>query len=412
MKTNCGYLFPLILMLLAAGCSTTTVRSTQQEPARKAATPIPEDQLLDVGINIFDPGVDENSQEQPDGVYPPIRKAEARYMPYRLMETLQRTGNWGVVRVIPDQRSEMDLWIDGQILKSNGEELSLKIKVEDATNRVWFTKTYTEEASKYAYDSSLKNRADDPFQGLYNRIANDLLQFRQQSLKTADIKTIRTVSKLKFARDFAPDAFNEYIKKDDNGRYEVKRLPAVNDPILARIHKIRERDNMFVDTLQDYYGSFVRQMDGPYYEWRKDSYGEIVKLNQLNKQATTRTLGGILTVLASAAAIITGCGANNPYARNACQLAGTAGVVGGAYMVKSGMDKRAEAKLHAKSLEELSSSLNSEIKPHTMELQNRTVTLTGTVDQQYEQWRQILKEMYTNETGQTQASAAGSKTTE
>ena len=405
MKTTSCYLFLLCLALLAAGCSSTTVRTTQHEAAVKATTAIPENQLLDIGINIFDPGVDENSPEQ-DGVYPPIRRAEARYIPYHLMETLQRTGNWGVVRVIPDKRSQMNLWIDGEILKSNGAELELKIKVTDATNRVWLQKTYTEQASKYAYDSSLKSNGEDPFQGLYNRIANDLLQFRQQSLQADDIKTLRTVTELKFARDFAPEAFDEYITQDGSGRYRIKRLPAENDPLLARIHKIRERDYMFVDTLQDYYGSFARQMQPPYQDWRKQSYDEIIKLDELNKQAAGRTLGGIVAVLAGAAAIITGCGANDPYARSACQLAGTAGVLGGGYMVKSGIDKHAEAKLHAQSLEELSRSLNSEIQPHTIELQDRTVTLTGTVDQQYNQWRQILQEMYRSETGQPPAAEA------
>lgn len=405
MKTTGRYLLPLLLLLLAAGCSTTTVRTTEQARAIKAAKPIPEDQLLDVGINIFDPGVDENSDPE-EGVYPPIRRAEARYMPYRLMETLQRTGNWGVVRVIPDRRSEMNVWIDGTIVESNGEEVSLKVRVQDATNRLWFEKTYTEAASKYAYDNSLNRNGEDPFQGLYNRIANDLLQYRQQHLQAADIDNIRTVTDLRFARDFAPAAFDEYIAEDSGGRYTVRRLPAKNDPLLANIHKIRQRDNMFVDTLQDYYGTFVRQMEDPYYEWRKDTYQEIVDLKELNKQAAGRTIGGVLSVLAGAAAIITGCGADNPYARNACQLAGTAGVIGGGYMVKSGMDKRSEAKLHAQSLEELSRSLNSEIQPHTMELKDRTVTLTGTVDQQYQQWREILHQMYINETGNTQADAS------
>jgi hypothetical protein len=399
MKTSRRYLYLLCLPLLMAGCSTTTVRTTQHQAALKATTAIPENQLLDVGINIFDPGVDENSPEQ-EGVYPPIRRAEARYIPYHLMQTLQRTGNWGVVRVIPDKRSQMNLWIDGKILKSNGAELQLKIKATDASNRVWLDKTYTEKASKYAYDSSLKNSGDDPFQGLYNQIANDLLKFRQDSLQADDIKTIRTITELKFARDFAPEAFNEYITRDGSGRYRIKRLPAENDPLLARIHKIRERDYMFVDTLQDYYGSFSRQMQPPYQDWRKQSYDEIIKLDELNKQSTVRTLGGIVAIAASVAAIITGCGANSSYGRSACQLAGTAGVIGGGYMVKSGIDKHAEAKLHAQSLEELSRSLNAEIQPHTIQLQDRTVTLTGTVDQQYNQWRQILQKMYSNETGQ------------
>jgi len=45
--------------------------------------------------------------------------------------------------------------------------------------------------------------------------------------------------------------------------------------------------------------------------------------------------------------------------------------------------------------------MNSEIEPHTMTLQNRTVTLTGTVQEQYRQWKELLQQMYIAETGGT-----------
>jgi hypothetical protein len=55
--------------------------------------------------------------------------------------------------------------------------------------------------------------------------------------------------------------------------------------------------------------------------------------------------------------------------------------------------------MHVEALRELSSSLDKAIKPHTMTLEERTVTLTGTVEQQYAQWREILKRIYEAETG-------------
>ena len=91
-------------------CNTTSIRTTEYTPVEQEPELIPEDQLLDVGIGIFNPGVDAISEEK-EGVFPEVRNAEGRYMPYKLMETLQMTGNWGVVRVIPDRQSEMDLWI-------------------------------------------------------------------------------------------------------------------------------------------------------------------------------------------------------------------------------------------------------------------------------------------------------------
>ena len=63
------------------------------------------------------------------------------------------------------------------------------------------------------------------------------------------------------------------------------------------------------------------------------------------------------------------------------------------------MDKRAESKLHAETLLELGSSLGAEINPQVIELDERSVTLTGTVEQQYGQWREVLQGIYAEETG-------------
>ena len=94
------------------GCNTTTVKSASYEKVVLESEVTPEELLLDVGVGIFNPGTDALSVEE-EGVFPKIRAAEARFMPYKLMETLQHTGNWGVVRVIPDRLSEMDVWVDG-----------------------------------------------------------------------------------------------------------------------------------------------------------------------------------------------------------------------------------------------------------------------------------------------------------
>ncbi|NNE36742.1 MAG: hypothetical protein HKN08_00430, partial [Gammaproteobacteria bacterium] len=74
----------------------------------------------------------------------------------------------------------------------------------------------------------------------------------------------------------------------------------------------------------------------------------------------------------------------------------------GAYAVKEGLDRREEAKIHVQAIEELGTSLNAELEPRTIELDNETVTLTGTVYEQYEQWKTLLRDIYMTETGQTE----------
>ena len=70
----------------------------------------------------------------------------------------------------------------------------------------------------------------DAYQDLYNLIANDMADYKKK-LTADDIKNIRTIAKLKFARDFAPEAFEGYLAEGKKNQTEIKRLPAEDDPI-------------------------------------------------------------------------------------------------------------------------------------------------------------------------------------
>jgi hypothetical protein len=388
-KQNQIYALLIFICVTAVGCNSTSVRSTEREKIAPQTVQVTEDLLLDVGIGIFEPGVDAISSGEP-GVYPKIREAEARFMPYMLMDTMQNSGSWGTVRVIPQRQSEMDIWIDAEILRSDGENLELLVKVQDSSGKNWYTKKYTDVASKYSYDTSLPNRTE-PFQALYNQISNDILTYYRQ-LDANQIRTIRVITELKFAREFSTDAFGDHLGIDKKGRYFITRLPADNDPILLRVRQIRERDYMFVDTLQEYYASFVRQMEQPYLEWRRAYYEENKALQEVKKQSRNRIIGGALAVLAG----ILAQGVDS----NTARTAGVVGIGAGVGAVMSGLNKKEEAKVHAEALEEISASMDAEMEPHNMKLENRTVTLSGSVNEQYGQWRQILKDIYSAETGE------------
>ena len=389
MRALTRYSLLAALLLALAACNTTSVRTTEYTPIARELEPVPEAELLDVGIGIFNSGVDALSKEQ-EGVFPEVRNAEARFMPYKLMETLQMTGNWGIVRVIPDRQSEMDLWVDAKILQSDGETLRLDVTISDATGRTWYTRKYEEIATKYAYDIRRGSR-QEPFQGIYNRIANDMMAYRHL-LSSADVTTIRTVTELKFARRFSPEVFADHLQDDGKGHYSISRLPAANDPLLQRINRIRERDYLFVDTLQDYYASFVQKMEDPYRSWRSESYFETMALRETRRSANTKLIGGAAAILAG----ILGAASNSQLG----QAAGYAGIIGGAYAVKEGLGEREEAKMHVEALKELGASLDAEVQPATVTLEDRTVTLSGSVSEQYGQWRAILHDIYQTETGQ------------
>ena len=63
---------------------------------------------------------------------------------------------------------------------SNGKDLELEIQARDAQGDVWLDKTYKESADTTAYAKDRPLDGRDPFQSIYNHIANDLLKQRDR----------------------------------------------------------------------------------------------------------------------------------------------------------------------------------------------------------------------------------------
>jgi len=138
--------------LLLASCATHTVKSTTYTPIQRATETVAEEFLLDIGVAIFDPGLDNLSRREEETTNAQIRVAESRYAPYMLAETLQRSGNWGIVRVLPNDQSPIDVVVNGMVLHSDGEAMTLQVTVSDSTGRAWYTKDYDEVVSRFSYE--------------------------------------------------------------------------------------------------------------------------------------------------------------------------------------------------------------------------------------------------------------------
>jgi uncharacterized protein YdeI (BOF family) len=368
-----------------------TVRSVDMTQPQSATETVPESLLLDVGVAVFDANVPEDYDQQVEQhISPDVRHAEGVYIAYVLKNTLQGTGNWGAVRVVPRPTNAVDVNLSGEILESDGARLKVAATVTDASGKQWFSRDYEALASKYAYDPSVPPDID-PFQAIYRQIADDMLEYRQQ-LTAADVSRIRVIAEMKFAQDFAPDAFAGYVQTDKKGHVVVKRLPATDDPMLARVRKVREREYAFIDTLDEYYAEFDRAMRKPYQEWRSSTYSEAIAFRELQAQSRARMLAGTLALIGGVAGEFASDDPN-------VNAAGWVGVVAGAMTLKSALNKRAEAQIHAEVLQELGASAEAEIAPHSIELENETVRLTGTVDAQYAELRRILRQAYYEELG-------------
>jgi hypothetical protein len=396
MKTTASF---LTFVMLFSSCATYRAQHIGPTPIIYAQQEIPEEQLLDVGIVDFESAELTEEQAKKQGTAPAVRKAEGRFIPYHLKNTLQRSSQWGMVRVIPKATESNDVTVTGKILESTGDTLAVQVTVKDSTGRTWFTRTYKAEVTGKAYEDSQPGKKD-AFQDLYNAIANDMTEFKQQ-LKPEDFRTIRTVSKLRFARDFAPDAFGQYISEDERGRFTIKRLPAADDPNMNRVLRIREREYMFVDTLNDYYDGFYNEMWPSYDNWRKSNLTEHAALAKVERDAFMRQVGGALLV---ALAVL--LQAKNVH--NTGVLSGALVIAGGQVFI-SGINISKQAEIHRAAIEELGESFDSEMKPVVMEFEGKTYELTGTAAEQYDHWRELLRQIYYAETGFTPPSNKASQ---
>jgi hypothetical protein len=390
-------LIPLLL-LLQAGCSTLGMQRDigSDVVLQRATTEVPEDHLLDVWIELFDAGALPDDEDDASGLSLDIRQAESRYMPVELRDAMEKTGYWGAVRVVPRDTEGGELVVRGTILASDGERLELKIAALDASGREWFSRSYesaTVQAEAYPAGGQ---PPVDPFQSVYNTIANDLARFKD-TLTPGEITTIRRVAQLRFAADIAPDAFAGYLQHDAQGRYTVTRLPAANDPMYRRVLAIRERDFLLIDTLNGHFDNFYREMQQPYSDWRRARSEEAASLHEIEQDALKRKLLGVAAIVGAVAVSAAGNGQRSA----STGILRDAMVLGGIYAIKTGFDKDSETGIHRDAIKELGDSFAAETRPLVVEVEGQTHELTGSAEVQYARWRALLKEIYAAETGLT-----------
>ena len=375
-------------LLILPGCASMQGKVADHVSPAVAAQELDSSELLDVAIVVFDSAELTDEEISELGLSEEIRRAEERYMPIHLKYTMQRTGYWGAVRVVPAP-SKAHLQVHGTIVHSDGEQLILEIEAYDSRNVKWFEKTYSEELRLSEYSGIIPEKKD-PFQDVYNTIANDLAAYREK-LTAEDFREIQQVSELRAAHDMAPDAFDGHLEVDKDGTYKIARLPAESDPMLQRVRAIQLRDDMLLDTINSYYEVYYNDLWQPYSDWRKLYNEELVAMKEVKKQALTRQLLGL-------AAIVGGVAMSTNSRTSSSGLPGLM-VVGGAAAIYSGFQKSQETKIHRDVIEELSVSFSSEAEPLVVEVVGETVRLTGTAEEQYQQWRKMLREIYASETG-------------
>lgn len=391
---------PVLIALLSiatSGCTVQEVITGERTKLDVASLDISESLLLDIGIVNFDPGIPKKNDAEKSGVYEEVREAEARYLPYHIKTTLQSTGFWGAVRLIPTSEVHTDVILGGTIERSDGEYVTLTIVATDVTGREWFENTYSTQTGVRAYSEN-RDRTQDPYQKIFNDLANDLRTYAA-TLTAKDIGQIRQTSELLFFADMAPGAYGEHLTADDDGMVTISRLPAENDPMVARLRQIRERDRLVVDTLNEHYANFYYGIALPYEGWRKKSRENQINIRQVKRAATMRALLGVAVTAGSMSIDTSGSNRRGYDWKRATQVVG---MDRGIRTIISAWQLRQSANIYRAEIGELSESFIAEAAPLTVRVEGETRRLTGTAEAQYEGWRKLLREIYQLETGFTE----------
>ena len=388
----------LAALSLVGGCSTSEVRLAHSVELVPATESIPEEQLLDVNVVQFDPGVPEGEVEKDvaeellrQGTFINIRRAEARYMAVSLRDALQKSGYWGSVWVTPEASNAADINVTAQILYSDGDEVSLAVKAVDASGRVWIDGEYGMSTAVGAYNRQ-RYPDLDPYQDVYNSIANDLAAV-QARLSARDVEEVREIAQLRFAGELSPEAFGDYLAQDRRGMYELKRLPAADDPQFNRTQRVREREHVFVETLNEHYADFYMKATDSYDGWRQYAREEAIAVKELQRSSRWRTGMGIATIVAS---VLYGANSDGQFSD---RIVRDSLMYMGMDLIKTARVRREEKQLHAEALEELSVSFDEEVKPMVVDIEGVQHRLEGTTEIQYEEWRELLRQLYLAETG-------------
>ena len=382
---------------LIAGCTSTEVLVAHSVPLEKSTSEIAEAQLLDVGVAVFNSGVPEGEVDKDvlehlikEGTFVQIRRSEAIYMAVLLRNTLQKSANWGTVWVTPKDSTAADLSVDGKILHSDGDYFQLHIKATDATGHIWVDKNYEMSTAAGAYNRQ-RYPDLDPYQDVFNEISNDLGKARK-SLSAKDTDTIRTVASLRYAADLSPDAFSGYVA-DNKGQYKINRLPADGDPMYGRTEQVRQRERLFLDTIDEHYDEFYKDADKPYNGWRESAREESIEVKELTKSAHWRTGMGIASILAS---VVYGTSHGSEFTE---RMLRDAALYIGVDMLRTSQVRKQEKQIHQQQLEELNGSFDDSIKPVVVAIQGTEHRLTGTADAQYNEWRDLLRQIFIEESG-------------
>lgn len=401
---------PLAWAVLLAVLSLPWVASAQapgpkfpqpSEAARQAPLDIP---ALRIAVPVLNPGLpkDEKTWEK-KRVWPELRRAEAVHSAHRIKEALLALNRFESAIVSPDANVSADLYLLGEILASNGEDLKIRFRLLDATGALWIQPSIARYRLPEGWHRNNRQRQAKPFDRVYDAIAaaverslahkakqhaatvrrNARLAAQGKAPKLSELEKATVVRRLVLARFFAPELYGAALR-ESGSRIRLNYLPDMSGAEWSDIESLSARDDAFSLQLSEHYDQFAAEMQSSYALWQKDSAPAAREERILQGRTATQAILGILGAAATIVAAEKGAG-------TAAVVAGSAVSAG---LIFSSFRNNAKRKDQVAELNELGRTAQSSVAPRVVELENATFTLTGTVQEQFQQWRRLLRDLY------------------
>ena len=375
--------------------------STSSQTSKKYIPPVP----LEILIPVFNGGIEKLSEEEKE-TFSDLRRAESIFFANLLKDKIEERGVFANPKVMPSNRAAADIYVNAEILKSNGYELQLKVEFQDSRNKILIPKSRGKnKVSKlrnkngiYSFKCNVDCRANyknnprlngkTQFDRIFSAVAKDLELVVRTNER--DLNLIQKTKEIRFAQTLSPERFQDYTStKRKGGRYihTLEYYPDSLDPMFMRSQSIRSAEQMFIDESQKYINEHAnkKKFIEQYELWQEQSgIAEETRLAAQAKQ-TGNAIGGILLLALAVAA-----GSDNADAAVAGGVAATALFTRAARFGK-------EAETHKAAIKELEMDVSNIFVEQNIEFEDAVFEARGSVGDQFIAYKEHLKKIYEKE---------------
>lgn len=364
---------------------------------------------LRLAIPVLDPGIPESTQLQEEkGIWPELRKAEAVRCAFKLKQWMHRYNQFDSIVVAADSSVSADIYLIGRIVESDSETMRIAYQVVDARGVAWTEERTKRHRVEIGWHERYGSTDRDPFDPLYNKIAEDVYEELKDRGKAhveqlehnakvgpdkarySELQLITTTRDLAFASFLSPE-YNDFLNIE--GRvYKIQYVPDEESDSWRRIQTIMHREDEFAQVIEDYYEGFRDQIESDYTKWQTDTFPVAREVRLSKRGRTIKALAGAALVVGSVAAAEDGAAKEGD---RSAENAAAAGVLAGGALIAGAFRDNHIHKKAVEELSELSRSLHNSLRPTRIDLNGKVITLTGTVHEQFGQWRSMLADIYT-----------------